>query len=150
MTSSKSFFTVVALIAVLAWPASALAAVDAEAVVQGKCTACHSPERIREASKSEAEWAELIDKEVDRGAQLSRAEKKAVVAWLTQNYGDSQVAQAEAPAAQPVQTQAPVAVAQTSESLPFTEQAKTGVELWQFILSGGALFSSGAYLRRRK
>lgn len=141
------------LLIALMLPGVASAAVDAESVVSGKCTACHSAERIRESELTEDEWTDLVDEEIDRGAQLSRAERAAVVEWLTEKYGVSgskvgevvDVAQAEAEE-EDVNTTAEV---NDTAELPFERQADTGVELWQFLLTGGALISGGAWMRRR-
>ena len=77
------------LLTTLALPGPVSAAVDAESVVTGKCTACHSAERIRESAMTEDEWTDLVDEEIDRGAQLDRAERAAVIDWLAENYGAS-------------------------------------------------------------
>ncbi len=140
------------LLIALMLPGAASAAVDAESVVSGKCTACHSAERIRESAMTEDEWTDLVDEEIDRGAQLSRAERAAVVEWLTENYGVSgskvvdvvDVAEAEAE-----EEAVPTAEVNDTAELPFERQADTGVELWQFLLTGGALISGGAWMRRR-
>ena len=141
-------FTVTSL-----FPTMAGAAIDAEAIVTGKCTACHSADRIRSAAKTKSEWARLVEKEIGRGAQLTKSEQEAVVDWLTAEYGQTEVAKSVQTPAEPQKTQ----VAQgentspTSDgSLPFNQQAYTGVELWQFLLGGGALVGGGAFLRRRK
>jgi LPXTG-motif cell wall-anchored protein len=34
--------------------------------------------------------------------------------------------------------------------LPFNQQAKTGLELWQVILAGASLMGGGFWLRRKK
>ena len=131
----------------LARPGPVSAAVDAESVVTGKCTACHSAERIRESAMTEAEWADLVDEEIDRGAQLNRAERTAVIGWLTENYGASGSQVVETPeteeAAETTEVEAP------TNELPFDRQADTGVELWQFLVTGGTLVAGGFWMRRR-
>ena len=148
MTATKSTLLIAFILAVFIFPPSASAAIDAENVVTGKCTACHTPERIRSASKTKQEWTVLVDKEIGRGAQLTKSERVAVIDWLASKYGKTVVAGAGSPPA--AQPQAQVAQTEATPSLPFNQQAKTGVELWQFLLSGGALVGSGAFLRRRK
>ncbi len=148
------------LLAMLVVPGTAGAAVDGESVVSGKCTACHSAERIRESAKTEAEWTELVDKEIDRGAQLSRAERSAAIKWLSDNYGaikSEEVEAVEVEEEEPLtggdETEAEAsggdAAAEATSTLPFDRQAETGVELWQFLLTGGAMMAGGAWMRRR-
>ena len=146
----------VVLLAALALAGPVSAAVDGESVVSGKCTACHSAERIRESVMTEAEWTDLVDKEIDRGAQLSRAERTAVIDWLTENYGASgseavEVADTNEPA-EAAEAAEVVGTTQTetaADELPFDRQADTGVELWQFLIAGGTLMAGGAWMRRR-
>ena len=137
-----------------------MAAVDAETVVTGKCTACHMADRIRNASKTKQEWTAWVDKEINRGAQLTGGERQAVIVWLAANYGKTELAGSGNTPTEPQdkdvaqadnsnQTEVPAAQAST-QTLPFNQQAQTGVELWQFLLSGGALVGGGALLRRRK
>ncbi len=152
------------LLTTLALPGPVSAAVDAESVVTGKCTACHSAERIRESAMTEDEWTDLVDTEIDRGAQLSRAERAAVIDWLTEKYGSSgsEVVEAaeteeEAPETTEAETEAETdaessesdQVEATTDELPFDRQADTGVELWQFLFTGGALMAGGVWMRRR-
>ena len=162
MHRSKQAIFIAFLAAVFLIPGLASAAVDAESVVSGKCTACHSAERIRESQKTKSEWKSLVDDEIDRGAQLTRAERTAVVDWLADNYGVGEAEEvAEAEESEPeeeVETAAPASEATTDvvteevaaeEALPFDTQAETGVELWQFLLMGGSLMAGGAWMRRR-
>jgi len=116
---------------------------DGETIVTGKCTACHTAERIRTAAKTKSGWEQQVDKEIDRGAQLSGEERKVVIDWLAENYGPRVVAQNETP-----QTNDQAPASQTN--LPFNQQAKTGLELWQVILTGASLMGGGFWLRRKK
>jgi hypothetical protein len=136
----------------LVLPAVAVA-VDAEAVVRGKCTACHSVDVIRQTNRSKAEWQVLVDKEIERGAQLDEAERAAAVDWLAANYGQGAAEAAESAPAADEPTE-PAATEQENETtatqLPFDEQAYTGLELWQFLAAGCLLLGGGAWLRRRE
>ena len=144
MTKNKLIIAVALVVMIIfLFPAiGATADIDPETVVTGKCTACHMADRIREARKNVAEWTTLVDKEIDRGADLSLDEREAVIDWLASKYGESEVAQTE-------QTPAESQVESATSTLPFTTQAETGVELWQLVLSGGMLISGGTWLRRR-
>ncbi|MCK4267861.1 MAG: hypothetical protein KAX16_03425 [Actinomycetia bacterium] len=160
VTKSKFMIAVVLITAILLlFPTISTAAIDPETVVTGKCTACHMADRIREAKKSKTEWSKLVKKEIERGASLTDAERDAVIGWLAENYGVGEVAQttpvqqAEPEPTQSTQTEPAVAApsaAAPAQELPFDEQAETGVELWQLVLSGGALISGGTWLRRRR
>jgi hypothetical protein len=131
----------------------AAAAVDAEAVVRGKCTACHSVDVIRQTNRSKAEWQVLVAKEIERGAQLDEAERAAAVDWLAANYGQGAAEAAESAPAADGSTE-PAATEQKNEAtatqLPFDEQAYTGLELWRFLAAGFLLLGGGAWLRRRE
>ncbi len=119
-------------------PSFAFAFVDGEVVVSGKCTACHSDERIKSQSLTSGEWTILVDQEIDRGAQLNGEERSAVIDYLVANYSMDANA-------------TPVAQV-TSSGDPSTpsEQAETGIEMWQFIVAGSSFIGTGIYLRRKK
>ena len=52
---------------------------DGAALLQGRCTVCHSTSRIFGASKDLAGWQSTIDRMVGKGAKLT-AEEQAVLA----------------------------------------------------------------------
>lgn len=146
----QGVFAGFALAALLMMPKQAGAAVDAETIISGKCTTCHSADRIRDTKRTAEQWRVVVDEEVDRGLDLTRAEKAAVTSWLTKKFGAAAVAETEVAAAT-AETSAEDQVAAaptTGGDLPFDKQAETGVELWQFLFSGGALLAGGAWMRR--
>ncbi len=162
MIRTRAFAALIIVVLILLVPAIAQAAVDAETVVRGKCTACHSSERIRESSKTKPEWAALVKDEIDRGAQLSDEEEVAVVDWLTQTYGPAEEAATTTEDTQvedvsetteeetgATTSEAATSTADAEDALPCDRQAETGVELWQFLITGSALLGGGAWLRRR-
>lgn len=63
------------------------AALDGEALVQERCTVCHTAERIDNASKTAEEWASTVDRMIGYGAQLNDAERQAVIDYLAQAHG---------------------------------------------------------------
>jgi len=138
--SARIICLVVAAILLVTLNLGSALAVDGEAVVTGKCTACHSTDRIKTKQLSTGEWATLVDREIQRGAQLSTDERNAAIAYLSTNYGVS-------PAAS-LTTDTPAQQAETSATP--AQQAYTGVEMWQFVLLGGSLLGSGVWLRRRQ
>lgn len=139
-TAPARFLLLVVCVILLATLGSGRAlAADGEAVVAGKCTACHSTDRIKTKQLSTGDWAALVDREIQRGAQLNEDERAAAIAYLSTNYGVA------ATAAQTTDTTAP----QSQVPVTPAEQAYTGIEMWQIVLLGGSLFGSGVWLRRR-
>ena len=62
-------------------------AFDGRAVLQDRCTVCHSLTHVTGASKSESGWARTVERMIGYGADLDSAERDALVAYLTQEYG---------------------------------------------------------------
>lgn len=60
---------------------------DGEALVQERCTTCHTAERIDNASKTAEEWAVTVDRMISYGAQLNDAERQAVIDYLAATHG---------------------------------------------------------------
>jgi hypothetical protein len=61
--------------------------VDGETLLQERCTECHGLERTTSAQKTRAEWEDTVTRMVNRGAELSDAEKTVLVDYLAENYG---------------------------------------------------------------
>jgi len=57
-------------------------ALDGNALVNERCTVCHSRERIDQAQKTADEWAATVDRMIGHGAQLSAEERQAVIDYL--------------------------------------------------------------------
>ena len=57
-----------------------------EALLQQRCTSCHSLQRVQSAHKTPAEWTKTVRRMVNSGAQLSDAEFAALVAFLAATY----------------------------------------------------------------
>jgi hypothetical protein len=58
---------------------------DADALINERCTVCHTRERIdaKKASGADrAAWEETVDRMIGRGAQLSPEEREAVLSFL--------------------------------------------------------------------
>jgi Quinohemoprotein amine dehydrogenase A, alpha subunit, haem binding len=62
-------------------------AIDAAALLQTRCTICHTLDRVEQARKTSAEWDQTVTRMIGKGAQLSDAEKQALVAYLAKTYG---------------------------------------------------------------
>ncbi|HIQ04415.1 MAG TPA: hypothetical protein EYH31_01825, partial [Anaerolineae bacterium] len=56
-------------------------------LLQNRCTVCHSLDRVKRATKTEAEWRSTVQRMVGKGAQLNDEELEAVVTYLTATYG---------------------------------------------------------------
>jgi hypothetical protein len=57
-------------------------ALDAEELVNERCTFCHGVDRVYKAGLSPAGWGDTIDRMVARGAWLNEAERDAVIEYL--------------------------------------------------------------------
>ena len=66
---------------------SASGSVDAAAIIQARCTKCHSIDRIKAANHDQAGWTATIARMQGKGAQLSSAEGAAVVQFLAGGGG---------------------------------------------------------------
>jgi hypothetical protein len=62
------------------------ASLDGAALVQERCTACHSISRVESARQDAAGWKILVDSMVKRGAKLNADEQKAVIDYLAATY----------------------------------------------------------------
>jgi mono/diheme cytochrome c family protein len=59
---------------------------DGQALMQQRCSVCHSLNRITSAHHTAAEWKTTVDRMINNGAQLSPAEEQTLVDYLAQNY----------------------------------------------------------------
>lgn len=58
-----------------------------EALVQRKCSMCHTLERVNQAKKDNAGWVATVDRMRGKGAILTDAEAKQVTDYLTAASG---------------------------------------------------------------
>ena len=63
-----------------------LPALDGQALVQERCTECHSLGRVERAGKTEAGWKANVERMVKKGTQLSQKEQIAVIQYLAETY----------------------------------------------------------------
>ena len=68
-------------------PAGSAPGLDGAALVNSRCTACHSLDRIKQAKKTSAQWKETVTRMVGNGAKLNADEQAAVIAYLAKTYG---------------------------------------------------------------
>ncbi|RPJ38293.1 MAG: hypothetical protein EHM35_04845, partial [Planctomycetaceae bacterium] len=62
------------------------AGLDGAALVEERCTVCHSRERIDNADKTAEEWAATVDRMISNGAMLNDAERDAVIQYLAETH----------------------------------------------------------------
>ena len=68
-------------------PAVTAPGIDAANLLETRCSGCHSTDRAKTAQKTEVQWEQTVDSMISKGAQLTDAEKAALVGYLTKNYG---------------------------------------------------------------
>jgi Cytochrome c. len=59
---------------------------DGKTLMNERCASCHSLDRITNAQGTAAEWQQVVDQMVQRGAVLSADEEKVLVQYLADNY----------------------------------------------------------------
>ena len=67
---------------------SSSASLDGKALVEERCTKCHSLRPITSGKRSANEWQGIVQNMISRGAQLNSDEQAAVVKYLSENYGN--------------------------------------------------------------
>lgn len=55
---------------------------DGEALVQTKCTMCHTLDRVNQATYDAAKWAETVDRMQQNGLVITDEEKQLIVEYL--------------------------------------------------------------------
>jgi hypothetical protein len=61
--------------------------IDAEVLLEERCSTCHALDRVTRASKSADEWEQTVSRMVDTGAELNDEEQAVLVDYLAQTYG---------------------------------------------------------------
>jgi cytochrome c5 len=59
---------------------------DGKQLFETRCSACHSTDRVTQLKKTPDQWATTVTRMIGHGAQLSDAEKKAVIDYLSNTY----------------------------------------------------------------
>ena len=59
---------------------------NGQALMQDRCSVCHSLSRVVSAHHTAAEWKITVDRMINQGAQLSPQEEQALIAYLSTNY----------------------------------------------------------------
>jgi cytochrome c5 len=68
-------------------PAVTTPAIDAASLLDQRCSVCHPSSRAKTTQKTQAEWQQTVDRMVSKGAQLTDAEKAALIDYLARTYG---------------------------------------------------------------
>jgi cytochrome c5 len=59
---------------------------DGQALLQDRCTVCHSLSRVEQAGKTAAEWENSVNRMVGYGAVLSAEELDVLIQFLAETY----------------------------------------------------------------
>jgi hypothetical protein len=59
---------------------------DGKALTEERCTSCHGLQTITSANKSRDGWQSTVERMIGKGAQLTDAEKAAVIDYLAEAY----------------------------------------------------------------
>jgi mono/diheme cytochrome c family protein len=59
---------------------------DGQALMQQRCSVCHSVNRVTSAHKTADQWKTTVDRMISHGAILSPQEEQTLVDYLAQNY----------------------------------------------------------------
>jgi len=70
-----------------AQPAATTPAADGASLLEARCTACHSIDRVKQAKKTRDQWAQTVTRMFGKGAQLNAAEQSTVIDYLSKTYG---------------------------------------------------------------
>jgi cytochrome c2 len=60
---------------------------DAKALFENKCSACHSTDRPKSKNKTASEWADTVERMRGHGCAVNDAQAKIIVDYLAKNYG---------------------------------------------------------------
>lgn len=58
-----------------------------KALLQERCTVCHSLDRVKNAEKDLTGWQKIISRMLDNGADLTDGEQAILAKYLAENYG---------------------------------------------------------------
>jgi len=60
--------------------------IDGKTLLEERCTACHTLDRVESASKSEAGWGVNVREMVGKGAELNASEQEVLIDYLSITY----------------------------------------------------------------
>jgi hypothetical protein len=59
---------------------------DGKALLQDRCTKCHTLSRVESAHKTAAEWTATVDRMISYGAELNSDERSILLDYLEATY----------------------------------------------------------------
>ena len=62
------------------------AALDGKALLEQRCTKCHTLDRVERESKSAAGWGTNVREMVGKGAELNASEQEVLIEYLSVTY----------------------------------------------------------------
>lgn len=68
-------------------PESTGPTVSGLALLNDRCTECHTLDRVENASMTRDEWSATVEDMIERGAALNDQEKEVLVDYLAETYG---------------------------------------------------------------
>lgn len=68
-------------------PAETPAAPDGATLLDTRCGACHSVEKVKRVTATQQQWERIVADMINKGAKVSDAEKSVLIDHLVQNYG---------------------------------------------------------------
>lgn len=60
--------------------------IDGKTLLEERCTACHTLDRVESASKSAAGWGMNVREMVGKGAELNASEQEVLIDYLSITY----------------------------------------------------------------
>ena len=63
------------------------AAADGAALLQERCSGCHSVSKATDQAHTQAEWDQIVSLMIQKGASLTDTEKATLVEYLATSYG---------------------------------------------------------------
>ena len=55
---------------------------DAQALIEERCSDCHTADRVFNADYDREGWVDVFDEMIDKGADVSPEEKEVMIDWL--------------------------------------------------------------------
>ena len=62
------------------------ATLDGQAIMQERCSVCHSINRVTSAHHTAAQWQNTVNRMINHGAKLAPQEKQVLIDYLAQNF----------------------------------------------------------------
>lgn len=60
--------------------------VDGKALMEAKCSTCHSADRVKNENMTQSEWSNVVLRMVGHGLEVSDVEKEIIITYLADTY----------------------------------------------------------------